>query len=284
MPMSPLITPAALHSRRHEPDTLIFDCRFDLADPEAGRRLWLEGHIPGAFYADLNRHLSDLTRVGHGRHPLPDPAALSEFFRLHGCTPETTVIAYDARDGMFAARLWWLLKWLGHARVQVLDGGLEAWIASGGAVSSAVPMTPVPAGPWPNDRASLVAEIDVDTVQLQLANGTLKLIDARAAPRFRGDVEPIDRVAGHVPGALNRPFTDNLLANGAFKSPEQLRAEWAPLEPLAEQHLAVMCGSGVTACHHVLARAVAGLAPARLYADSWSGWISDPSRPISRAL
>jgi thiosulfate/3-mercaptopyruvate sulfurtransferase len=278
--MPPLISPHQLSSWLDQPETLIFDCRFDLADAKAGRQAWLTAHIPGAFFADLNQDLSDLTRTGHGRHPLPSVEKLRQFFAGHGLRADTRVALYDARDGMFAARAWWLLRWLGHDRSCVLDGGLAAWQQAGLPVSSVPPaLSAASSGAHLTPRSGWVLESN--QVQTALAQRALQLVDARAAPRFEGTVEPLDRVAGHVPGAVNLPFMENLNADGSFKSPAALRERWAALETPGHLPLAVMCGSGVTACHHLLARAHAGLPPALLYADSWSGWISDPSRAVA---
>lgn len=281
--MPPLISPLQLSSWLEQADTLIFDCRFDLADAASGRQAWLSGHIPGAFFADLNQDLSDMTRRGHGRHPLPDGQQLRQFFALHGLHPGIRVVFYDARDSMFAARAWWLLRWIGHDACFVLDGGLSAWVNAGLALSTDVPLRPTA-----SSAADLKPQpdwvIDSDQVLAALAQNELLLVDARAAPRFAGTVEPLDNVAGHVPGAVNLPFMDNLAADGTFRPAAALRARWAAIETPDHPPLAVMCGSGVTACHHLLAREHAGLPPAKLYADSWSGWISDPTRPVARAL
>jgi len=278
--MSPLISPALLTNWLEQGDVVIFDCRFELSDPSAGRRHYEAGHIQGAWFADLNADLSDLSKPGHGRHPLPEPEQLGEFLNARGVARATRVVAYDAKDSLFASRLWWLLGWLGHSQRFVLDGGLARWCGEGHATSTESPA-------WPQAqalayRADSTQLIESDVVHAALKRGQLNLIDARGAPRFQGLTEPLDRIAGHVPGARNRPHSENLDASGRFKSESALAAEWAALErdPI-QQPLAVMCGSGVTACHHLLARAHAGLAPALLYADSWSGWISDPDRPIA---
>ena len=259
----------------------LVDARFALMDPEAGRRAHEQSHLPGAVHADLNLDLSDLSGQGEGRHPLPDEVAFAHALGEWGIAPEHQVVVYDADDGsMAAARLWWMLKLLGHVRVAVLDGGLAAWRAKGlpETASPSVP-TESPAYPAHFDASRIVLAAEVES-RLQEASGWL--LDARAGERFRGEAEPIDPVAGHVPGAVNRPVADNLEA-GHFKSSRQLRAEIEPLlSGRKPEDVVVMCGSGVTACHLLLAMEHAGLQGARVYAGSWSGWISDPSRPITR--
>ena len=262
-------------------EVLVVDCRMDLADPSRGERDYLAGHLPGAVHASLDRDLSDLSRqsLGLGRHPLPGEEAFSAVLAAWGWRPGMAVVAYDAAGGaLAAARLWWLLRLVGEREVAVLDGGLAAWHAAGlpleaGAVSR-------PAAPRVAIRFDPVQFI-VDHAQVAPGGGGL-LLDARAAPRFRGDVEPLDRVGGHVPGARNRPFADNLDAGGRFKPADQLRQEFlAVIAPHAPDAVVHACGSGVTACHNLLAMEVAGLPGSRLYAPSWSGWVSDPARPVA---
>ena len=263
--------------------TLIVDCRFDLADPSRGEQDYAQGHLPGAVYASLDRDLADLSRQqqGLGRHPLPNAAAFSTTLARWGWQPGMTVIAYDSAGGaLAAARLWWLLRLTGIGEAVVLDGGYQAWQAAGrplerGAVQPRAPST------VQRDYSS-TQTLDHTQLQAALQSGQT-LLDARAAPRYRGEVEPIDRVGGHVPGALNRPFSDNLRADGRFKPVDQLRAEFeALLRGQAPALVIHMCGSGVTACHNLLAMEHAGLHGSRLYAPSWSGWISDPARPLAR--
>lgn len=271
---TPLITAAAA---RQDPAIVWLDCRHNLADPEAGARAYAEGHIPGAHHSHLERDLSGPKhaagpRVG-GRHPLPDRAAFARQVAAWGITPTTTVVAYDADGGMYAARAWWLLRWLGHEAVAVLDGGLPAWLAAGGALTADVPpqregASPYPAAPQPA----------LPTRQADELAGWL-VVDARAGERYRGEVEPLDSRAGHIPGAVNRFYKDNLLADGRFKPAAELRAAFAALgEPTRQVH---QCGSGVTACHNLLAMAVAGLPGAALYPGSWSEWSADPARPVA---
>lgn len=262
------------------PALRVVDARFSLADPPSGAQLYAQGHLPGALYADLNRDLSDLRRTGHGRHPLPDSDAFAARLGEWGIGPDTAVVVYDAGDGsMAAARLWWLLRLIGHAQVRVLDGGFAAWQAAGLPVTAALPqVTPLPPYPGQFDRRQIAS---VEEVQARLKHAPGWLIDARAGERFRGEVEPLDPVAGHVPGAVNRPFALNV-HDGRLRPAEDLRAALQPLLGThAPDEVVLMCGSGVTACHLLLAMEAAGLDGARIYADSWSGWVSDPSRPVA---
>ncbi len=262
------------------PTLRVVDARFSLADPQSGAALYAQGHLPGALYADLNRDLSDPGRTGHGRHPLPDSDAFAARLGAWGIGPETEVVVYDAGDGsMAAARLWWLLRLIGHAQVRVLDGGFAAWQAAGLPVTAALPqVTPLPPYPGQFDRRQIAS---VEEVQARLKHAPGWLIDARAGERFRGEVEPLDPVAGHVPGAVNRPFALNV-HEGRLRPAEDLRAALQPLIGThAPDEVVLMCGSGVTACHLLLAMEAAGLEGARIYADSWSGWVSDASRPVA---
>jgi thiosulfate/3-mercaptopyruvate sulfurtransferase len=269
-------------------DVLIVDCRFELMAPTngerdvaKGERDYLEGHIPGAVYASLDKDLSDLSRQveGLGRHPLPQEPAFSAVLSGWGWRPGLQVVSYDAAGGsLAAARLWWLLRLVGVQEVAVLDGGYAGWLAAG---------LPVEAGKVTRARSKVDLHYDASrylTDHAHLLDAPERvLLDARAAPRYRGDVEPIDRVGGHVPGALNRPFSENLAADGRFKSPAALRREFLDvLGTHAPQNVVHMCGSGVTACHNLLAMEHAGLAGSRLYAPSWSGWVSDHGRPIAK--
>lgn len=261
-------------------DVLVVDCRKDLADTVKGRRDYLVGHIPGAVYAELDADLSDLSlqAQGLGRHPLPSAQAFAAVLGRWGWRPGLQVVAYDAANGaLAAARLWWLLRFAGERAVAVLDGGYAAWQAAGLPAESVVPQ-----------RRATAVSVQFDPAQVVLEHAVLHvapvpmLIDARAAPRYRGDVEPLDPVAGHVPGAGNRPFTDNLAADGRFKSATELRREFlVALGARAPDEVVHMCGSGVTACHNLLAMEHAGLTGSRLYAPSWSGWVSDRSRPVA---
>lgn len=258
---------------------LIVDCRHDLADPAKGERDYRTEHIPGAVFADLDHDLSDLDRapLGLGRHPLPSEAAFSAVLSRLGWHPGLQVVSYDASTGALAAvRLWWLLRLCGVREAAVLDGGMAAWKAAGLPLTREIPQR------QPTEVSVHYQNSQVILDHAAIANRHELLIDARATPRYRGEVEPIDRAAGHVPGAANRPFTDNLQADGRFKSPADLRKEFqALIGTHAPEQVVHMCGSGVTACHNLLAMEHAGLAGSRLYAPSWSGWISDASRPIA---
>lgn len=258
-------------------DLVVLDCRFDLADTSAGESAWMRAHIPGARYAHLDRDLSGPPQASSGRHPWPSTAALCQHLGRWGIDPKSQVVAYDDENGAHAARAWFLLRALGHEKVAVLDGGWKRWTALGLPVDNKMPV-PIEA----LYRASLDAQRILDAAQVAEAlNAGDLLVDARAPARFRGEEERLDRVAGHVPGAINRPLTENL-ADGRFKPPAQLAAEFrALLDGRPAQRLVAMCGSGVTACHHLLAMERAGLPGARLFAPSWSGWISDPDRPIA---
>lgn len=267
---------------------LIVDCRFELMAPGSGARDvgkglrdYRQAHIPGAVYASLDEELSDLSRQaeGLGRHPLPLASAFSSVLSRWGWRPGLQVVCYDAASGaLAAARLWWLLKLAGVREVAVLDGGYPAWVAAG---------LPTESGDVSREPSRVDLQFDAaryltDHARLRDVPGRV-LLDARAAPRYRGEVEPIDRVGGHVPGALNRPFSENLGPDGRFKPVDVLREEFlALLGTHAPDEVVHMCGSGVTACHNLLAMEHAGLAGSRLYAPSWSGWVSDPQRPVAK--
>lgn len=262
-------------------DVLIVDCRVDLADPDAGSRQHADGHLPGAVYAHLDRELSDLSKHGLGRHPLPDASAFSALLARWGWTPALQVVAYDAAGGaLAAARLWWMLRLVGATRIAVLDGGIQAWTGAGLPLEAGVPTRMPTRVEARYDEAQLAG---FDVAARAKSDPSMLLLDARAAPRYRGEVEPLDPVAGHVPGACNRPFADNLDDSGRFKRAQTLRHEFAALlgarKPADVVH---MCGSGVTACHNLLAMEHAGLGGSRLFAPSWSGWVSDPSRPVEK--
>jgi len=261
-------------------DVLIVDCRFELGDPGAGARACAQGHIPGAVYASLDDDLSDLSRTGLGRHPLPHAEAFAAVLSRWGWTPATPVVAYDAANGaLAAARLWWMLRLVGAREAAVLDGGIAAWTQAGLTLDTGVARRDSTRVDVAFDAARIVC---TDTLVTALKRPETLLVDARAAPRFRGDVEPVDRLAGHIPGAVNRPFADNLQADGRFKSEAQLRAEFSALLGTHRSAETIhSCGSGVTACHNLLAMEHAGLSGSRIYAPSWSGWISDPDNPVA---
>jgi thiosulfate/3-mercaptopyruvate sulfurtransferase len=261
-------------------DTLIVDCRFDLADTARGERDYAVAHIPGAAYAHLDRDLSG-SGDGLGRHPLPSPSAFARTLARWGWRAGMPVVAYDDGPGAIAARLWWMMRLAGQRDVAVLDGGWAAWQRAGLPTDDRVEEHTARILPLDFDPRQVVY---VDELQRLLREPRTLLLDARAAARYRGEVEPIDRVAGHVPGARNRPFSDNLDAGGRFKDSAELRAEFAQIfGSHAPSDVVHMCGSGVTACANLLAMEHAGLAGSRVFAPSWSGWISDPSRPVQRS-
>ncbi|MGL4317460.1 MAG: sulfurtransferase [Pseudomonas sp.] len=281
MPLAQLLTADALHARLAESGLVLLDCRFALDDPAYGARSYAAAHIPGAQFADLERDLSGPIHKGvTGRHPLPAPAELLGKLQAWGINQDSTVVLYDDGPGAFAARAWWLLAWLGkRSGVYLLDGGLKAWKDAGLPQNDALPSV---------TRGSFVGQADasllLDATQLQARLGSqdLTLLDARALPRFRGEVEPLDPVAGHIPGAQCAVFTDNLGSDGRFLPAEQLHQRFSALrgeKPV--ESLVAYCGSGVTACHNLFALCLAGLPLAALYAGSWSEWITDPTRPVA---
>jgi thiosulfate/3-mercaptopyruvate sulfurtransferase len=278
LPYNTLIRAAELAPHLGDPGWVIVDCRHDLADVDAGERAYRAAHLPGAVFMHLDRDLSGAKTGRNGRHPLPEVATLAATLGRAGIDGSTQVIAYDQNNGVWASRLWWLLHWLGHDAAAVLDGGLDRWVAEGRQLSGETPRTRaamfVPKQPAPTASAEeLLRHLDDDA---------LLVLDARAAERYRGEVEPIDRVAGHIPGARNRPYTENLAAQGTFKPAELLRSEFeAVLGDRSPSAMVHQCGSGVTACHSALAMAVAGLPGSRLYPGSWSEWIADPARPVA---
>jgi thiosulfate/3-mercaptopyruvate sulfurtransferase len=272
-----LITADALRAllARVEPVVLL-DCGFDLTDPQAGARAYAQGHLPGARRADLDHDLSTAKNGRNGRHPLPTREAFAATVARWGVRPDTAVVCYDDHGGPYAARAWWMLRWIGHVEVAVLDGGRAAWLASGGTLESTPPVTGAAAA-YPLGALSMPT---VAADQLLGLLGKVTVLDARTAERFRGEVEPLDPVAGHIPGARNRFHKDNLQSNGRFRPPSELAAAFAPFgEPTACVH---QCGSGVTACHNLLAMEHAGLTGSALYPGSWSEWCADPARPIAR--
>ena len=282
MPFTTLISAAELSAHANDAQLLIVDCRHDLSNSEAGLSAYHAGHIPLARFAHLDQILSgaktDADGKFKGRHPLPQVADFIDAMQALGVNNNTQVVAYDAHGGMFAARLWWLLRWVGHAQVAVLNGGLPAWQAQGGALSVESP-APAARGNL-QAQTSLVSTIDANDVLANIASQVLTVVDARSPDRYRGENETLDAVGGHIPGAKNRFFKDNLTTEGHFKSAEALRAEWQAL--ITEPASAIMqCGSGVTACHNLLALEVAGMSGARLYPGSWSEWSSDPARPVA---
>ena len=259
---------------------VVLDASFDLGNVAAGEAAFAAGHLPGSRYVHLDRDLCAAKTGRNGRHPLPDRAAFARTAGTLGVTPGTQVVALDRNGGAYAARLWWMLRWLGHAEVAVLDGGYKAWVAAGGE-PSAEPVPRLDGAPAYPERPSLVATIESDELSRSL--GRAMVLDARSPERFRGEKEPIDPVAGRIPGAFNRFHGTNLLPGGLFKPAEALREELsALLGTRAPGEVVHSCGSGVTACHNLLAMEHAGLAGSRLYPGSWSEWSADPERPIAR--
>jgi thiosulfate/3-mercaptopyruvate sulfurtransferase len=278
MAYTTLVGAEALASHLHDPSFCIVDCRFTLEDTAAGERWYQERHIPGAVYAHLDRDLSGPKTGTNGRHPLPDPGALARTFSRFGVDRSTQVVAYGAQTDMFAARLWWLLRWLGHDRVAVLDGGFDKWLAEKRPVASGIE-TRAPRGFEGAPRPGMV--MTADEVAVAGTSPAWRVIDARAPERYRGDVEPIDAAAGHIPGAVNQPFRANISAEGCLLPAAELRSAFgATLGDVAPERVVCYCGSGVSACHDLLAMEHAGLSGAKLYAGSWSEWSSDPARPI----
>jgi len=274
-----LISARDLSAHASDPRWRVIDCRFDLAAPEAGAAAYAAGHIPGAVYAHLDRDLSGPRGATDGRHPLPDPGVFAAWLGGVGVGPDVQVVAYDASNGLYAARLWWMVRAIGHSAVAVLDGGLPAWLALGLPLATARAQWPARDCPatahWPGT-------VDADRLAQLLAAGQSRLLDARAPERFSGASEPLDPVAGHVPGARNLPMARTLDASGRMLAPEALRSRLADAtQGYAPESVICMCGSGVTACHTLLALEVAGQSGARLYPGSWSEWCRDPSRPVA---
>lgn len=279
MTQTTLVSAAGLAARLADPDWLVADCRAELSDREAGARAWRAGHIPGAIHADLERDLSAPVTPKTGRHPLPPVGAMAATFSRWGVSAATQVVAYDAGNGAYASRLWWMLRYLGHDGVAVLDGGFAAWLEGGHPVSDAA-VTRGQAVFVARPRPEMLC--DAGGVQAALARGE-RLVDVRGAERFAGKVEPLDTVAGHVPGAVNLPFTQNLDARSRFRPKAELAELWRSRTGVTAGSSPIcMCGSGVTACQALLSLEVAGLGGGRLYAGSWSEWIRDPGRPVAR--
>jgi len=275
-----LISTEELANRLGSPDVVVCDVRHDLARPdEWGEAAYRAGHIPGAFFVHVDRDLSAPMTGRNGRHPLPTPETAAATFGRLGIADGKDVVLYDQGPGMYAARMWWMLRWLGFESVAVLDGGFAKWKAEDRAIVADL-SKPTPAA---FAIRRVTPTLSATGIAASLARRTLVLVDARAPERFRGETEPLDPVAGHIPGARNRPFTLNLDADGTFKAPAFLRAEFDALLDGASHDLVVhQCGSGVTACHNLLAMEIAGFEGTRLYPGSWSEWCSDPARPVAR--
>jgi thiosulfate/3-mercaptopyruvate sulfurtransferase len=271
--------PRLLDLQARDEPCVVLDCGFDLADPQAGARAYAGGHLPGAHYVHLDHDLSTAKTGGNGRHPLPTREAFAQTVAQWGVRPGVPVVCYDDQGSPYAARTWWMLRWIGVEAVAVLDGGRAAWLAAGGRLTTETPARAMDAPAYPLGERPAMPAVDAQRVLDGL--GRLLVIDARAAERFRGDVEPLDPVAGHIPGARNRFFKDNLGADGRFLPASTLRAAFAAfgVDPANTVH---QCGSGVTACHNLLAMEHAGLAGSALYPGSWSEWCADPSLPVAR--
>lgn len=273
-----LVSADELAQHLNDPDWIIFDCRFTLSDANAGYRAYLENHIPGARYAHLNNDLSSEVTATSGRHPLPDPLLLAGKLGQWGVDNDKQVVVYDDSFGAMAGRMWWVLRWLGHESVALLDGGIQRW------TKHKLPLTPEPPAisttifiPRPDNDMW----VDAECIEKALGNNECLVIDARSEERFSGEREMLDKVAGHIPGSVNYPFEDNLAINSTFMSAEELREAYLELlDGVSPERVVHMCGSGVTACHSLIAMEHAGLKGARLYPGSWSDWITDPSRPV----
>ena len=277
-----LVTPDRLAQRMLAGQCVIVDCRFDLGHSNKGRQDYLAGHIPGAHYAHLGEDLSSPITAISGRHPLPAPDAFAAFLSHIGWVDSKLLVAHDDRSSAIAARLWWLMRYFGHDAA-LLDGGLDAWVRAGlplepGAVKSAASRVPLL-------HADAAMTVSTSNVLDDLGRSSLTLVDARAAERYSGAVEPLDTRAGHIPGALNRPFSLNLDETGCFKQAEQLRMEFdALLQRRSLESIVHSCGSGVTACHNRFAMELAGMGASRIYPGSWSEWVRDESRPIETSI
>ena len=280
MSYTTLVSTEELSKHLDDPDWVIFDCRFTLTDPGAGKAAYDQGHIPGARYAHLDDDLAAPVGPATGRHPLPDPQILAEKLGEWGVDNSKQVVVYDDAFGAMAVRMWWLLKWLGHEKVALLDGVLPKWIREKRPMTDEVPaIAPTVFNAKVNDEMWITA----DDLQVALDKGEVVLLDARAEERFSGEVEPLDKVAGHVPGAFNLPWEDNLDLGGDLLSPGELRELYQEIMGDRQGKMVVnMCGSGVTACHNILAMEHAGLHGSRLYAGSWSEWITDTRRPVAK--
>lgn len=278
MSYTTLVDVETLQAHLDDPNWLVVDVRHQLSDTGHGEHAYAAGHVPGAVFLHCDRDLSGAMSGGNGRHPLPDPERLAQRLGDIGIGALTQVVVYDDAQGMIAGRLWWLLRWLGHDAVALLDGGLPAWQAAGGTLTSVVPtLLPRAFVTRPQDLS-----VNADYVLERLETPHMRLVDARGADRFRGENETIDPVAGHIPGAVNRCFKDNLLPDGRFKPAARLRAEWLAVLAGSPPDLVVhQCGSGVSACLNMVAMEVAGLPGSRLYAGSWSEWCADPGRPVA---
>lgn len=277
MKFTTLVSAEQLAQHLHDPQWVVIDCRFALTRPESGRQAYAKAHIPAARYAHLNQDLSGAITPASGRHPLPNAALLAHKLGFWGVDERKQIVVYDDSFGSMAVRLWWLLRWLGHDAVALLDGGFASWQRQGRELTAEVPVIrPTEFQPFADDSLWIDSVDMLEAVQRKRV-----IVDARAEERFSGFIEPLDKVAGHIPGSLNSPFEDNLDLRGHFLSAEELRAHYESLlHGTRPDEVIHMCGSGVTACHNLLALEIAGLPGGKLYAGSWSEWITDPSRPI----
>jgi thiosulfate/3-mercaptopyruvate sulfurtransferase len=274
-----LVTTQELASHLRDPDWVVFDTRHDLMDVEKGRKAYAAGHIPGAYFLHVDEDLAGPKTGKNGRHPLPDIRQFAARLDARGVTPQSQVVVYDDMGGNFAVRLWWMLRWLGHERVALLDGGWPLWVKEGRPVTTEAP-APRKGAFVPRPQPG--ATVDTPFVERVREDPAIRLLDARAAERFKGLQEPIDPVAGHIPGAVNRFWQKNLQPDGRFKTPQALRDELiTALDGAAAASAVHMCGSGVTACHNLFAMELAGLSGGRLYPGSWSEWCADPARPVA---
>jgi thiosulfate/3-mercaptopyruvate sulfurtransferase len=275
-----LTTTTELAKHLDDPDWVVFDTRHDLMDEARGPKVYAAAHIPGAYFLHVDHDLAGAKTGKNGRHPLPELATFAAKMNRCGVAPHRQVVVYDDMGGNWSVRLWWMLRWLGHAKVSILDGQYPLWVEEGRPVTKEVP--PPREGAFV-PKPLLGATVDAAYIEAFRADPAAKLIDARTGERFEGRVEPVDPVPGHIPGAVNRFWKDNLDAHGHFKPPEQLRAEFeALLGGTAADRAMHMCGSGVTACHNLFAMELAGLAGSRLYPGSWSEWCADPARPVAK--
>lgn len=279
-----LIEAETLRRQLTDPDYLIFDVRSNLMDPQIGEAAYRQGHIPGAYFLDQNEHLAGTCTGANGRHPLPDFGKLRRLLQQCGLTPASKVVVYDQNDASYAARAWWLFRWLGHSQVAVLNGGMQAWLDADGPVQTVVNTPLDNTGAEESESSSRgMPVITADTILARQRDSAFTLVDARTPERYRGETEPIDPVAGRIEGAVNRPIARNVESDGRFKSPDRLHAEFSELlkgwQPSRVVHY---CGSGITACHNVFAMELAGLEGSHLYPGSWSEWCSDPQRPVAK--
>lgn len=277
-----LIEANELQQALSEPGWLIFDVRYALSDPKAGEQAYLKGHIPEARFLDQGMHLAGQSTGKNGRHPLPEPHELMRVLQQNGLTPDSRVVVYDHNDGSFAARAWWLLRWVGCSQVRVLNGGLQAWLEAGGALQASTGLPSLDAVEAVDTVQTTMPIVSATDILADAAHKRRLLVDARTAERYRGQTEPMDPVAGHIDGALNRPIANNTQSDGRFKTAIQLHDEFqALLGQRSADQVIHYCGSGITACHNIFAMELAGLGGSALYPGSWSEWCSDSARPVA---